>query len=193
MVKVINILVFGTLLYGLSFTFGTTNVASKDASCDLKTQCLVSDRWPCNCNHKRTDSSQGGIKGRVQKVCKYVSIVWTSEQVSDMWLATLETGAAHLRYGFLAGAKAIWYCMNIPLTFWSLPVLSRCHQRKNNTSFVFKNDAISCLSGESLANKSQGKFSSVFNILLPYVEDTLTTSNSWHYSCPSSLYCRSIE
>ena len=52
MVKIINILVFGSLLYGLSFTFGTTNVASKDASCDLKTQCLVSDHWPCNCNHK---------------------------------------------------------------------------------------------------------------------------------------------
>ena len=75
MVKVINILVFGSLLYGLSFTFGTTNVASKDASCDLKTQCLVSDHWPCNCNHKRTDSSQGGGDlgegAEGMQVCKY--------------------------------------------------------------------------------------------------------------------------
>ena len=78
MVKVINILVFGSLLYGLSFTSGTTNVGSKDASCDLKTQCLVGDHWPCNCNHKRTDSSQGGGGGGGlgegaggTQVCKY--------------------------------------------------------------------------------------------------------------------------
>lgn len=74
MVKVINIVVFGSLLYGLSFTFGTTNVASKDSSCDLKTQCLVSDHWPCNCNHKseltvvRGDQGEGA--GGTQ-VCKY--------------------------------------------------------------------------------------------------------------------------
>ena len=45
---------------------------------------------------------------------------------------------------------------------------------ENNASFVFKNDAVSFLSGESLPNKSQGNFSSVFNTLLPYEEDTLT-------------------
>ena len=48
MMKVFNILVFGSLLYGLSVTFGTTNVGSKDASCNLKTQCLVGDHWSCN-------------------------------------------------------------------------------------------------------------------------------------------------